>query len=104
MPAKIPPFSLSFEIIFLESYEHLGRKERRSIDKAVRLLAENPRHPSLNIHKAKNVKAKYPSEGGNSVFIAYASKELRFTFEYGPEPGMISLRNCGFHDTCEAKI
>jgi mRNA interferase RelE/StbE len=104
MSAKAPPFSLSFEIIFLESYEHLGHKERRSIDKAVRLLAENPRHPSLNVHKAKNVKAKYPYEGGKSVFIAYASKELRLTFEYGPEPGMISLRNCGFHDACEAKI
>jgi mRNA-degrading endonuclease RelE of RelBE toxin-antitoxin system len=104
MPAKAPPFSFSFEIIFLESYKHLGKKERRLIDKAVRLLAENPRHPSLNVHKAKNVRAKYPSEGGNSVFIAYASKELRFTFEYGPEPGVISLRNCGFHDICEAKI
>lgn len=74
------------------------------MDKTVRLLSENPRHPSLNVHKAKNVKAKYPSEGGNAVFIAYASKELRFTFEYGQEPGMISIRNCGFHDICEAKI
>jgi hypothetical protein len=66
-------------------------------------LAANPRHPSLNVHKARNVKAKYP-EGGNSVFIAYATKELRFTFEYGPEPGMIALRNCGHHNKSERKM
>jgi hypothetical protein len=104
MPVKAPPFSLSFEIIFLESYDRLGLKERRIIDKAAKLLAENPRHPSLHVHKAKSVQAKYAAEGGQSVFIAYTSKGLRLTFEYGPEPGMISLRNCGFHDTCEAKI
>jgi len=104
MSIKAPPFILSFERLFLESYERLGQKEQRTIDKAVRLLAQNPRHPSLKVHKAKGIKAKYPSEGGNSVFIAYASKELRLTFEYGPEPGMISFRNCGFHDVCEAKI
>lgn len=94
---------MSFEILFLESYNLLGPKEKRAIDKAVKFLAENPRHPSLNVHKAKNIKAKYV-EGGGAVFIAYAGKGLRFTSEYGPEPGMISLRNCGFHDACEAKI
>jgi hypothetical protein len=94
---------LSFEIIFLENYQLLGAKEKRAIDKAVNFLAENPRRPSLNVHKAKNSKAKY-AEGGNAVFIAYAGKNLRLTFEYGPKPGMISLRNCGFHDNCESKI
>jgi len=103
MPIKVPPFALSFEIFFLESYDRLGPKEKRAIDKAVKLLAENPRHPSLNVHKAKNIRAKY-AEGGDTVFIAYAVKKLRFTFEYGPRLGMISLRNCGFHDTCETKI
>ena len=103
MVIKAPPFILSFEIIFLESYSLLDLKEKRAIDKAVKYLAENPRHQSLNVHKAKNVKAKY-AEGGDSVFIAYAGKGLRLTFEYGPEPGMISLRNCGFHDICESKI
>ncbi|MDO9263367.1 MAG: hypothetical protein Q7U02_05330 [Desulfosalsimonadaceae bacterium] len=103
MTVKAPPFLLSFEIIFLESYNLLGLKEKRAIDKAVKFLSENPRHPSLNIHKAKNIKAKH-AEGGDAVFIAYAGKGLRLTFEYGPKPGMISLRNCGFHDACESKI
>ena len=103
MGAQAPPFLLSLEILFLESYKLLGLKEQRAIDKAVKFLSENPRHPSLNIHKAKNVKAKY-AEGGDAVFIAYAGKGLRLTFEYGSNPVMISLRNCGFHDACESKI
>ncbi len=103
MQAKAPPFLLSFEALFLESYSHLNQMEKRAIDKAVKILSDNPRHQSLNVHKAKNIKAKY-LEGGSSVFIAYAGKSLRFTFEYGPEPGMISLRNCGRHDACESKI
>jgi hypothetical protein len=103
MPAKAPPFKLCFEVVFLENYTGLGLKERKLVDKAVSLLAFNPRHPSLNVHKAKNVKAKY-AEGGDSVFIAYVTKDLRFTFEYGPEPGMIALRNCGHHDVCERRV
>ena len=103
MPANIPLFKLHFEIIFLENFSRLKLSERNAIDKAARLLSANPRHPSLNVHKAKNVKGKY-AVGGNDVFIAYASKNLRLTFEYGPEPGMISLRNCGHHERCEREI
>jgi hypothetical protein len=103
MSVKTLPFLLSFEILFLESYADMSQKENRLIDKAVTLLSENPRHPSLNVHKAKNIKSKY-AEGGDSVFIAYAGKSMRFTFEYGPDPGMISLRNCGLHDACESRI
>jgi hypothetical protein len=103
MSAKPSSFELLFEIIFLESYSHLKPNERKAIDKAVRLLSLNPRHPSLNVHKAKNVKGRY-SEGGSDVFIAYASKSLRLTFEYGPQPGMIALRNCGHHESCEREM
>ena len=103
MPVRAIPFELHFEIIFLENYSKLKPSERRTVGKAIRLLSANPRHPSLNVHKAKNIKGKY-AEGGNDVFIAYASRDLRFTFEYGPEPGMISLRNCGHHEPCEREI
>ena len=103
MPAKIPPFKLFFEIIFLESYARLGTSEKKAIDKAIKTLADNPRHPSLNIHKAKNVGGKYAT-GGRDVFIAYASKRMRFTFEYGPEAGMIALRNCGHQEKTEKKM
>lgn len=103
MPDEAPLFQLYFEPIFLEHFDLLPPKERKAIDKALVFLADNPRHPSLQIHKAKNVSAKYPI-GGNEVFIAYASRYLRITFEYGPEPGMIALRNCGHHDPTERKM
>jgi len=103
MPAKALPFKLFFEIIFLENYSKLDTREKRAVDKAIEALINNPRHPSLNAHKAKNVKAKY-SIGGKDVFIAYATRSMRFTFEYGPESGMIALRNCGPHDKCEKKM
>lgn len=103
MTAKAPPFDFFFEPIFLEHYSLLSLKEQKVIDKALGYLAANPRHPSLNVHKAKNILAKYPV-GGNEVFIAYASRTLRITFEYGPEPRMISVRNCGQHDPTERKM
>ncbi len=103
MPAKISPFKLHFEIIFLENYSRLELSERKAIDKALTLLSINPRHPSLHVHKPKNVKGKY-AEGGDDVFIGYASRDLRFTFEYGPGPGMIALRNCGHHEPCEREM
>ncbi|MDY6839802.1 MAG: hypothetical protein SWH78_17730 [Thermodesulfobacteriota bacterium] len=103
MPGRIPPFNLLFERIFLEHYARLSSAQKRAVDKAVGLLATNPRHPSLNVHKAKNVKAKYAG-GGSDVFIAYATRNLRFTFEYGPKAGSIALRNCGLHDKCEKKM
>ena len=103
MGARPRPFNLFFEMLFLESYSELGPKERKAIDRAVQRLSENPRHPSLQVHKAKNVPGKYPI-GGPGVFIAYATKDLRITFEYGPDPGSIALRNCGFHDACESNI
>ena len=103
MPGKVPPFELFFEIIFLESYSRLEAQEKKAIDKAIKLLAANPKHPSLNVHKAKNVKAKYPT-GGSHVLIAYATRNLRVTFEYGPDPGMIAIRNCGPHDKCEKRM
>src|SRR4030042_5891484 len=103
MPTKVLPFELHFEIIFLENYSRLKPSEQKAIDKAIRFLRTNPRHPSLNVHKARQIKAKYPV-GGDDVFIAYASKGLRFTFEFGPQPGMIALRNCGHHEQCERRI
>jgi hypothetical protein len=100
MAIRVFPFELHFEIIFLESYSRLKPSEKKPIDKTIRFLSANPRHPSLNVHKAKNAKSKYAA-GGNDVFIAYASKNLRITFEYGPEPGIIALRNCGHHEPSE---
>jgi hypothetical protein len=103
-PHKAPPFDLFFEALFLERYGRLSRKEQKAVDKAVKLLSADPKHPSLHVHKARNVKAKYPTEGGNAVFIAYVTEGLGLTFEYGPSPGTIAFRNCGRHDPTERRI
>ena len=98
MPVKVPPCKLHFEAVFLEHYAGFETRTRKTIDKAVQLIATNPNHSSLNTHKAKH------PIGGTDVFIAYASRNLRITFEYGPGPGMIALRNCGHHDTWERSM
>lgn len=103
MKPSVPPFLLNFEEQFLKNYAKLGRREQKSVNKCVELIRHNPRHPSLNTHKAKSIRAKY-SIGGSDVFIAYASMDLRVTFEFGPEPGIIYIRNCGHHDKAERKI
>lgn len=63
MPSRIPPFTLYFEARFLENYSQLSADPQKAIEKATQLLAHNPRHPSLQVHKANNVTAKYPVEG-----------------------------------------
>jgi hypothetical protein len=103
MPVKAPPFQLYFEPFFLERFSALSSKDQKAVDKVLIYLSANPRHPSLQVHKAKNVLAKYPV-GGHEVFIAYASRTLRITFEYGPEPGLIAIRNCGHHDSTEKNM
>ncbi|MDI6791496.1 MAG: DNA helicase [bacterium] len=103
MPSSVPPFQLNFERKFLKNYSQLTIEEQKLIDKTITFLSINPRHPVLNTHKATNVKAKYKVRG-DSVFIAYASRKIRITFEYGPRTGMITIRNCGYHDECEGDM
>lgn len=99
----IPPFAAAFEPLFLGHYVKLKPGERKIIDKCVAMIQRNPRHPSLQTHKAKGVIARYKI-GGPGVFIAYASHQLRVTFEFGPRVGMVAFRNCGQHDRCERAI
>lgn len=53
IPHKAPPFDLFFEPLFLERYARLSRKEQKAVDKAVKLLSADPKHPSLHVHKAR---------------------------------------------------
>jgi hypothetical protein len=74
MPAKVPPFELHFEIIFLENYAQLKPGEQKAIDKAIGFLKNNPRHPSLN--------PPYPRKeafcGGKIIF-----REIQITHRAG---------------------
>lgn len=55
-----------------------------------------PRHPSLKTHKVQNAIGFFEGD----VFEAYVTKKYRLTWEYGPDQGMITLRNIDNHDAC----
>ncbi len=79
------------EILFTEqfeqAYEKLTKAEKRSVRKALTLLGDNPKHPSLRIKKM---------EGGKNIWEARPSKRLRMIFEMIGET--IFMRNVGEHD------
>jgi mRNA interferase RelE/StbE len=72
---------------FEQAYQKLTDAERRSVLKALSLLGENLRHPSLHVKKM---------EGRQNVWEARPSKRLRMTFEL--KEGIIIVRNVGEHD------
>ena len=56
---------------FNENFLQLSPEEQKQTIKALRFLAENPRHPSLQTHKVEG-----------TVFIeAYANTDIRIIFE-----------------------
>jgi mRNA interferase RelE/StbE len=79
------------EILFTEqfelAYEKLANVEKRSVHKALMLLGDNPRYPSLHLKKM---------DGRKNIWEARPSKRLRMTFEMTGET--ILMRNVGEHD------
>jgi len=79
------------EILFTEQFEQAYQKltnaEKRSVRKALTLLSDTPKHPSLRVKKM---------EGGRNIWDARPSRRLRMTFEMAGE--IIFMRNVGEHD------
>jgi len=79
------------EVVFTEqfeqAFERLTKTDRQRVNKAFRLLGNNPRHPGLYVKKM---------EGAGSIWEARASLRLRITFAMSGET--ITLRNVGAHD------
>ncbi|HUS88999.1 MAG TPA: DNA helicase, partial [Desulfosporosinus sp.] len=64
----------------------LSSEEQKQTIKALRFLAENPRHPSLQTHKVEG-----------TIFIeAYANMDIRIIFERTSDT--IVLRAVGHHN------
>jgi len=65
----------------------------KQVAKAVRLLAENPRHPGLNTHEFVSI--PHPFHDDAKVFEAYAQNQTpgayRIFWCYGPNQGDITL-------------
>ncbi|HAG07550.1 MAG: hypothetical protein XD69_0917 [Clostridia bacterium 62_21] len=71
---------------FLEQFCELGSQAQKRVVKTLRLLEDNPKHPSLRVHRIK----------GTPVWEAYASKSIRVIFQR--EGDTLSLLACGRHD------
>jgi len=72
---------------FREAYRSLPDPLRKKADKAIRLLAENPRHPSLHLKKI---------QGTPGVWEARVDRSYRMTIEIHADAYI--LRNIGKHD------
>jgi len=83
-----PRFAKQVDQLPLETFDKLKKQ--------LQFLAENPRHPSLQTHEVHGRIGKF----GGKIFEAYVDMKYRFTWEYGPEKGEITLRNVDNHDDC----
>lgn len=71
---------------FKNDYDDLPPEIQRALDKALRFLLGNVRHPSLRIKKLPSTK----------IWYGRISREYRFTFQL--DSGTIILRRAGTHD------
>jgi mRNA-degrading endonuclease YafQ of YafQ-DinJ toxin-antitoxin module len=82
--------AFDFTAEFLESFgdKSFTGKERKQFLKALRLLDQNERHPSLRVHELRG--------DLKGVWSVSASKELRITFERVSD-GRKCLLTCTHH-------
>ncbi len=74
---------------FVKQYERLPKTIQRKVDKALRLLDVDFRHPGLRSH---------PVEGTEAIFEAYVDAKYRMTFQR--HGGVLLMRNVDNHDEC----
>jgi mRNA-degrading endonuclease RelE of RelBE toxin-antitoxin system len=72
---------------FLRAYRALEANDARRVDRAPRLLADDPRQAGLRVKRI---------QGRTGLWEARASDSLRLTFEM--QGDAILLRNVGVHD------
>jgi len=72
---------------FQRAYNDLTDDNAERVKKALRLLVENPRPPSLRVKRI---------QGTDHIWEASASLSIRLTFEMHGD--LIVLRNVGAHD------
>ena len=89
-------FTLVIPVSFEQKLKALPPHILDAAKKTIRLLSENPRHPALKTHKVKGAMGDFNGD----VLEAYVTKKYRMTWEYGPDQGMIALRNIDNHDDC----
>jgi addiction module RelE/StbE family toxin len=73
---------------FKNSYAQLPEQIKKKVKKAIRLLANDPRHPSLQTK---------PIQGARGIYEARADQAYRMTYERLPGD-VLRLRTVGKHD------
>ncbi|MBK7897220.1 MAG: hypothetical protein WAS33_22165 [Candidatus Promineifilaceae bacterium] len=81
--------ALIFTHRFKKAYQRLPQTIQNKVKKAIRLLVENPGHPSLRIKRI---------QGTDRIFEGRVDLKYRFSFEYDNDD--ILLRNVDNHDEC----
>jgi len=79
--------NIYYSELFADKVNQLSKEVRGVLKKKLKLLMENPRHPSLRSKKIR---------GQDGIFEASITMEIRMTWEY-TEDGIL-LRNIGEHD------
>ncbi len=78
---------LTYTERFLRAFARLSESDASRVEKALRLLAKDPRHPGLRVKRV---------QGTEEIWEARASDSLRITFEMHGD--LITLRTAGPHD------
>ena len=79
---------IKFTRRFLKSFARLPTALEEKIRKQIALLAENPRHPSLQTK---------PIQGAPGIYEARVDKDYRMTYESDTDDTLV-MRVVGLHD------
>jgi mRNA-degrading endonuclease RelE of RelBE toxin-antitoxin system len=74
---------------FRKAYRNLPPAIQKKVQKALRLLDENPQHPSVRVKKI---------QGTTNIYEGRIDRKYRFSFEFDGEDKI--LRNVDNHDDC----
>lgn len=77
---------------FVEEFLQLTPQEKKQVIKTLRFLENNPRHPSLQIHRIK----------GTALWEAYANKDIRVIYEQTGDTLLLLV--CGHHDILQKYV
>jgi addiction module RelE/StbE family toxin len=79
---------IKFTRRFLKNFARLPAAIQEKIKKQISLLAENPRHPSLQTK---------PIQGAPGIYEAHVDSDYRLTYQRHPDDTLV-LRVVGKHD------
>lgn len=74
---------------FKKAYQQLPPDVQNKVKKALRLLDEDPRYPSLRVK---------PIQGTDKIYEGRIDRKYRFSFEFNGDDKI--LRNVDNHDEC----